>query len=264
MSDSKGKVSYESIQPLGEKSVKKVCGNDYSLRREGLVENWNRKKSPLFICFIGIDGAGKTALTQRLVEEMAADGLQSKYVMGRFEAFKLLRPFLFGVKKTILSGKKTDISAEGTSTKRKIFNNRLWAKVWEFSVLLDYLIQITFKIRLPLVRGKSICSDRYIYDTVIDLAVDLDYSTPRMRKMLKNLFHIVPRPDLVFLIDLPEEIAYERNLPKRDNLPLEYLVQRRKLYLSLKDRPEITNLDGTTGLEELFKIVKGEIKRRCY
>ena len=215
----------------------------------------------LFICFIGIDGSGKTSLAKGLVKSTPRLGIKSKYVRCRFESFKLLWVFIEMVKKLLaISGKKkTDNSPEGTRTRRQLFKNSFFSRVYESLVLFDYFWQILFKVRLPLVLGRSLICDRYIYDTVVDLVVDFGSHETETRKLTRTFLSIAPKPDLVFLVDSPVEAAYERNLLKSDGIQLDYISERRDVYLSLGKRHEITVLNGTHNLEELKNSVWNEV-----
>lgn len=220
------------------------------------------KTKRYLICFIGIDGTGKTTLTRRLTQEMIQKGIKARYVMGRFETFRLLKPLYFIAKKTILSNKKTDSSINGVKTKRRLFSNPFISRLWKFSVILDYYFQILFRIRLPLILGRSVICDRYIYDTALDLAADLAIPASERRQLLDGMLRLFPRPARVFLIDLTEELAHERNLDKRDKLSIEYLRERRKQYLSLKGRPEVKILNGLKKPEELLGLVMDSLELR--
>ena len=69
-----------------------------------------------------------------------------------------------------------------------------------------------------------------------------------IRRLLKKCFRIAPKPDIAFLIDLPEEIAYQR---KNDTPSIGYLKERREIYLNIGNEYEMMILDGTKSLEEL-------------
>lgn len=193
---------------------------------------------------------------------MIQKGIKARYVMGRFETFRLLKPLYFIAKKTILSNKKTDSSINGVKTKRRLFSNPFISRLWKFSVILDYYFQILFRIRLPLILGRSVICDRYIYDTALDLAADLAIPASERRQLLDGMLRLFPRPARVFLIDLTEELAHERNLDKRDKLSIEYLRERRKQYLSLKGRPEVKILNGLKKPEELLGLVMDSLELR--
>ncbi len=220
-----------------------------------------RNKRSIFICFIGIDGSGKTSLARELVESTPRLGIKSKYVRCRFESFKLLRIFIEIVKILLaISGKKRmDNSPEGTTDRRQLLANPLLSKVYENLVLLDYFWQILLKVRLQLAFGINIICDRYVYDTVVDLAVDFGSTESQIQKMLGKFLHLAPKPDLVFLVDLPTEIAYQRNLPKSDGLRMDYISERRDVYLTLGKRQEITVLNGAQSLEGLWDLVWNEV-----
>lgn len=60
-------------------------------------------------------------------------------------------------------------------------------------------------------------------------------------------------PDILFLIDLPEEIAHKR----KDDVPsVDYLRDRRKMYLYIGNEYKMTILDGSMPLDELKYRVK--------
>ena len=115
-------------------------------------------------------------------------------------------------------------------------------------------------VKLPLLFGKNVICDRYVYDTATDFVVDFGYSKEKIQTMLKIFFRVVPKPQLVFLIDLPEEIAYQRNLPKHDISSVTYLSIRRRIYLNLNEEHKMTLLDGTKNLRDLESEVFSKVK----
>jgi len=217
------------------------------------------KKSSFLICFTGIDGSGKTTLAKELVELLNKKGVMCKYVYGRLKQF-ILKPFMITGIKMFLRKKDIfeDYTGYSNTKKRAIEGHSFLSKLYQQISLFDYSLQLLFKVKLPLVFGKNIVCDRYIYDTVItDLSVYVNYSRSEIKKLLKKCFYIAPKPDIVFLIDLPEEIAYQR---KDDTPSMEYLVERREIYLEVGKEEGMVVLDGTKSLEEL----QTEIERRVF
>jgi len=126
-------------------------------------------------------------------------------------------------------------------------------------LMFDYSLQIIFKVKLPLIFGKNIVCDRYIYDTMItDLSVDMNYSRDKVTNVLKNLLRFFPEPNITFLIDVPEEIAYKR---KDDTPSIEYLRERREIYLDVGRKYGMIILDGSKRLEELQLELQSVIKK---
>ena len=218
------------------------------------------KTNGFLICFSGMDGSGKTTLSKELVELLNKKGIKCRYVYGRLNPF-ILKPFILIGDWLFLRGK--DISknySEYSNTKRKaIEKHSFLSKVYQQILMFDYSLQIIFKVKLPLIFGKNIVCDRYIYDTMItDLSVDMNYSRDKVTNVLKNLLRFFPEPNITFLIDVPEEIAYKR---KDDTPSIEYLRERREIYLDVGRKYGMIILDGSKRLEELQLELQSVIKK---
>ena len=213
-----------------------------------------KNRSPLFVCFTGMDGTGKTTLSKELVELLNKKGVECKYVYGRLKPF-ILKPFILVGEWIFLRGKDIfgNYSEYSNAKRRAIEKHSFLSRVYQQILLLDYVIQIFFKVKLPLLFGKSIICDRYVYDTVInDLSVDMNYSKDRVINMLNNLLRFLPKPDIAFLIDVPEEIAYNR---KDDTLSIGYLKERRETYLNIGKEYGMVILDGSKDLNDLKNMI---------
>lgn len=70
---------------------------------------------------------------------------------------------------------------------------------------------------------------------------------------------IFPKPDTVVYVDCPGEVAMSR----KDDAPnLEYLLDRRKLYLALAGKYGWIKVDGTMPVDEVFKRVKDSVYKK--
>lgn len=217
----------------------------------------NNKKA-LFICFMGLDGSGKTTQAKALVEAMQRAGIKTKHVPNRLE-YRITRPFIHLVKALFFRGKDNFQNYSGYSrTKNRLFQNPLISTAYISLALIDYFFQNLVRSRIPLLRGNSVISDRYVHDTVVDLAVDHNYSGRKLRNMVKRFLFLAPKPDIMFLIDLPEEIAYQR---KNDIPSIEYLKERRRIYLDMAKECDMVVLDGTQDPKQLGKFIEDSINR---
>lgn len=211
---------------------------------------YGEKMVGILITISGIDGSGKTTISRDLVAELNKIGIKCKYEYGKLDP-KITR-FLIKLGRTLFLRKKNPYKNyhEYSETKRQVIKKRgFLAKIYFSILLLEYKISIFLRISTNLRFGKLVICDRYVFDTVIsDLAPDLGLSKEetvlRIQKMLKKL----PKPNLAFLIDVPEEVALNR---KKDIPSKEYLAERRNLYLYVASKFNMEVLDGTKELGEI-------------
>jgi thymidylate kinase len=92
-----------------------------------------------------------------------------------------------------------------------------------------------------------------------ELAVQLDYSPAQTERAIERGLRLLPGPMLTILLDLPEEVAFER---KTDVPHVHYLRERRGRYLELAYRPEVECLDGGVSSTTLLDAVLQRIDRQ--
>jgi len=210
-------------------------------------------KKGFLIVFTGIDGSGKTTQAELLVKFLKNDGIKTLYVWSRWKPL-FLGPLIKGWKskstdEVVNLNYKSDLKEK----KQRLLSNPIFRWLWLTGFLVDYSLQIFVKVRLKLLKKQLIVSDRIFYDSVIDQAINLG---ERKELLLANLdsFWIkvfFPKPDLVIYIDCPEDIAFTRNMIKNDTPNIEYLTERRELYLKLADKYRWIKIDGTLPVDEI-------------
>lgn len=203
------------------------------------------KTKGIFICFTGIDGSGKSTQAKNLAKNLSNNGIISKYVYARSVPI-IFRPVLFMGNVLFLREKNEITDYEGhTLEKKKLLKKHgFLSKVFYKILLTDYYFQLLLKIKIPLLLGKNLVCDRYIYDTIItDIGVDAGLSEKEMSHLIQKLLLKLPNPDIIFLLDVPEENAFKR----KDDVPsVEYLRDRRKFYLNVLNKyNNVKILDGT-------------------
>lgn len=197
------------------------------------------------ICFTGIDGSGKTTLAKYLTDELHRRGVDTRYVYGRYQP-AALRPLMY-LGKLLFFRKKDmfqDYSSYAGSKKEAAKEHTLLARLYQRLLFWEYALQLTLRVSLPVtLLNRTLVCDRYIIDTVVtDLAVDFHYSEEEVEEVIRKMYGRFPRPDITFLIDLPEEVAMKR---KDDTPSVRYLEERRRLYLMSAATVGAVVLDGS-------------------
>jgi dTMP kinase len=217
------------------------------------------KKRNTFICFIGLDGAGKSTLAQKAHQILQEYGIHAKYVWGAYDLF-LLRPIVKFVKRALLHQNDSYKDYEGYQESiKEVSRNSVISKGYQILILLEYMIEIMIKITLPRVLGKSIISDRYVYDTATNICSNLNSGFNAHRKMIEGLLKICPKPEIVIYVDVPEEISIQR---KNDIPSIIYLQKRKKYYQNIIGHFDVVTLDGTKDLNALEQSLREIIQNR--
>jgi len=203
------------------------------------------------VCITGVDGAGKTTLAHELVFSLKTEGKSSIYLYGRI--YPMVSRILMVLGRSIwLNGRDQWCNYESYSIKKnETMRNRLLKWMYTSAILVDFYPQIWLKLILHYYKGRIIVLDRYIYDTVIsDLSAHLNYSMRETVKAIHLGLLILPTPDMTFLVDLPEEVAYSR---KNDVPHIDYLKERRRSYQQIVSRPEVIKINGESPIEEIIE-----------
>jgi dTMP kinase len=90
----------------------------------------------------------------------------------------------------------------------------------------------------------------------VGIGVLLDYTADRTLILLRHSLAFLPKPDLVFLLDLPEALAYQR---KDDIVSLDFLRARRAVYLQMAHDHDITVLDASANQDHLLRSVSARV-----
>lgn len=197
-------------------------------------------KKPIFIVFEGIDGSGKTTLSEMLLNYLNENGQETVW-------FREPGDSQWGRKIRELANSKESIP---------------------FDEELSYFIEdrrwnVNTNILPNLERGRSVIVDRYYYSSAC-------YQGARggmdMFEIIALNEAFAPRPDMTLIIDVDVDTALGRIRRNRDiEVKLfekrEYLQKVRSNYLRLQGLEHIHFIDGTGYLQTVFDSIIEEMHR---
>lgn len=199
----------------------------------------------ILICFTGIDGSGKTTIAEGLAQSIENSGITCKYIWGGWRGFEsfLFKPIVIFLKNSKKAGYK-DTSIFAPKKKNILFYFLAW---------FDYCLRLYPNIRISLHKYDRVILDRYVYDVTVGVSI---IDGTRADRLLKKFFYIFPKPDQIFFIDVPVEVAYSR---KKDIPSIEYLSTQKAIYLGMLKNDNVEMLDGSKTKEELLDLVLKKI-----
>jgi len=209
------------------------------------------------ICFDGIDGSGKSTQVQLLLQRLRADGWDVAVV--RSDGLPYLSRPVVNVAKRILKRSKayrsepahkdptpsttSDPYADYLSSTNRMFKHGILRRAWTDVSLFEHAIEATLTVAPHMLRGKIVVCDRYLYKSVVNLAVLFGARSGYVAKLLRHpALRLVPQPSLYIVVDTPAETAYAR----KDDIPsIEYVRRRAPLYRAIAAADGAPVIDGT-------------------
>jgi len=175
------------------------------------VRRFRRWRAPtgVHVVVLGADGSGKTTLLAALGAALAP--------AFRRVATRHLAPSLFRVVCA-----NPPVMLPHSRPPRSLIGSLAKAAVW----LLDYTVGYYAKIRPALARSTLLLFDRYLVDALVDPR-RYRYGGPRW--LLRLVWTLIPKPDLVILLDAPVEVLRAR----KQEVSLDETERQRHAYRQL-------------------------------
>jgi thymidylate kinase len=204
------------------------------------------------ICIVGIDGSGKTTLSNKVTDLLTQRNVRNKQI---YLGWRNFNSAPFKMIATLIkkgSGGSFNAADNHRVTTQKIKH----AGFFKFAVMVDYCLTTISRMFIPLLTRTTVVCDRYFFDVLINTGVDLGESEQRICRSIYRWGHVFPKPALLILLDVPVEVAYER----KDDIPaVDYLTEHRKIFLSLATKFGMIVLDGTRSSETLESVIRIKI-----
>jgi dTMP kinase len=211
----------------------------------------NAKPRADMIVLCGLDGSGKSTQTALLAERLAAAGIPAEAVWNRWEP-RVSAPLIRFAKRRLRSssGAGAEDYAAFRDAKRRTMKGGLKRSLWQILVWSEYSWEVRGRLAPPRRRGAAVICDRYVHDTLIDIAINFSAPPPALAGLMSHpLLALFPKPSLAIVVDIDPETGAAR---KSDGTPPAYLADRREYYVELARILNAPVVDGGRPVETVF------------
>lgn len=209
---------------------------------------------------VGVDGTGKTTHAKSLVKDLREHGIAAHYVWCRgspkifLPLLQLFKQLVFG--QSAIKSVSGELS-ESDPLKQRLLSISMVSRLWRSILVFDTLVQVLVGVYIPLRLGRVVVCDRYIFDQMVDVAVDFRFSKAQLQEWADNpAYRIFPKPDLTLLFDVKEEEAYSR---KDDSRSIPDIALRRKIYLWLTQIRPMKVINASENLELVDRAIRTSV-----
>jgi dTMP kinase len=182
------------------------------------------------IVFEGIDGAGKTTVSRKIVEILSSKGFKTFYTREPSDS-----PFA-----QLLNDLKTKIDTGPI--------------IDALAMSLDRAFHMMNEVEPRLAEGYVVVMDRYYHSTIAyQGAMGADI------KWIRDINRVFRRPDIAFYLDVSVETAMRRIRDKKSRWPFyefkDFLSKVRDIYLRLVEENELIYVDAERDLNDVINQV---------
>ncbi|MFQ5874415.1 MAG: nucleotidyltransferase family protein, partial [Dehalococcoidia bacterium] len=222
-----------------------------------------RPQPATLVSVSGIDGSGKTQLAHAVTDILQSMEIRASCYWNRIGCSPWTR---IATRTSRLLSPQGNPGPPATSRRLGDLESRssLVKALWVWTNVLELALRYTFRVRLPLLLGKLgpgkvVICDRYVLDAQAEVLARLPHAGRIARVALALLRFASPRPDLTYVLDVPELVAQRRH-----TLPLseDVLREQRRLYQDLGAGANARVVDGTRTSDEVIHEVAMEVIAR--
>ena len=207
-------------------------------------------EKPMFICITGIDGVGKTTHVNLILEHLRNKGIKCEYKWLRFHHLISLPLLAF----CRLAG-YTRVSTLGDTQKcsyHEFYRSDFISFVYPWILLMDTVLFTTVKVYIPMLYGNTIVCDRFVYDTLIDVAVATRDHKIYDKAVGKLFLKLIPENARIVMLNLDKAIVISRREELMDDVTFD---ERYELYRSFSDEFGIRVVENGGAVEDVNKLI---------
>ena len=208
----------------------------------------------MFICITGIDGVGKTTHVNLILEHLRNKGIKCEYKWLRFHHLISLPLLAF----CRLAG-YTRVSTLGGTQKcsyHEFYRSGFISFVYPWLLLMDTVLFTTVKVYIPMFSGTTIVCDRFVYDTLIDVAVATRDHKIYNRAVGKMFSKLMPVNARIVMLSLDKTTVLSRRGELMDDVTFD---ERYALYRSFSDEFGIRVVDNGGAVMDVNRLIISEL-----
>ncbi len=207
-----------------------------------------------YIIISGLDGVGKTTIIKSLQNELDSRGFSTQYIWLRYNHY-LVKPVHGFCRLVGLSRKR--VNADGKIVWRhEFYRSKLFCKLYIFLTYLDTLFsRVKVWFFTTIITPDILICDRWVYDVLIDLAVDT--RTPELLESnwFKLFSLIIPLRAKQYII----KRDYENILIARPEYLNDHDFEHRKLlYEKLEQKEKPIAVENNSSVSRVVKKIMND------
>lgn len=211
------------------------------------------KEQPI-ICFMGLDGSGKSTSINHAYEQLQKRGFDVEIVRAAY-VIKYMSFFLKLGKRLVMKKKSDPYGGDYKAYLEKMRQQSKDGLIYRlFSALttFEFKLQIWWEIKRKHKNGKLLLVDRYIYDNAVTYAANLGLGETYMRDTIQGKWKNAPKADCLIYIKTPVALCCSR----KDDIPDPlYLEIREPLYDKIANMYGAVTISGSQSLDAMLNQV---------
>ena len=166
-----------------------------------------RPQPGMVISLSGMDGTGKTAHAEALMDALQTSEIRATHFWNRGGSTGLAG-LISRLRNRRAEGETNCV--DPLSRRRRRLSHPIMRGAWSWLVAIDQIATYITRAALPARLGRVVVCDRYSFDTAVEMDMSLPPGAKWSRLAVRALLALAPRPDMGFVLDVSPETARAR------------------------------------------------------
>jgi dTMP kinase len=210
----------------------------------------------MLITFSGIDGSGKTTQARALQAAFAICQIKSRYVWSRAGSTRWFGIWTRLDKKRPADPPILPAAGDRFELQQRRFRSSLLRWGYRWLTAAELLMFYGRRVRWPLLRGRVVICDRYVFDALADWAAYFNDQSIGLGSAARILGALSPRPHLAYWVDVSPAVVVRR---QEDRMSENFLMAQADVYRRLSESLGLRRLDGHQSWEALSEEIARQV-----